>query len=104
MTPKGIVRVGQSHVCVHTALNHVPVHADEVGRRSRVPDKNILRGKSTIADDVQLIAFDLTRSPMAIQDAGSISEEVFKAKAPYLIPTAKDATNAGTTKACDHTN
>ena len=24
---------------------------------------------------------------MAIQDAGSISEEVFKAKAPYLIPT-----------------
>jgi hypothetical protein len=24
---------------------------------------------------------------MAIQDAGSISEEIFKSKAPYLIPT-----------------
>jgi hypothetical protein len=31
---------------------------------------------------------------MAIQDAGSISKEVFKAKAPYLIPTAEDETDA----------
>jgi len=31
---------------------------------------------------------------MAIQDAGSISEEVFKGKAPYLIPTPADETDA----------
>jgi hypothetical protein len=31
---------------------------------------------------------------MAIQDAGSISEEVFEAKAPYLIPTSADETDA----------
>ena len=30
---------------------------------------------------------------MAIQDAGSISEEIFEAKAPYLIPT-EDETEA----------
>src|SRR5947207_558194 len=30
----------------------------------------------------------VTRSPMAIQYAGSISEEFLKEKAPYLIPSA----------------
>jgi len=35
---------------------------------------------------------------MAIQDAGSISEEVFKAKAPYLIPTAEDETDASSAR------
>jgi hypothetical protein len=37
---------------------------------------------------------------MAIQDAGSISEEVFKAKAPYLIPT--EGSSAGTLECRRH--
>jgi hypothetical protein len=31
---------------------------------------------------------------MAIQDAGTISEEIFKAKAPYLIPTEGNCRDA----------
>jgi len=38
--------------------------------------------------------FDLIRSPMAIQGAEAISEEIFEEKAPYLIPTAEDETDA----------
>jgi CheY-like chemotaxis protein len=39
---------------------------------------------------------------MAIQDAGSISEEIFEEKAPYLIPAEEDETDAGSAIARNH--
>ena len=53
--PKAFFRIGESNVGMDPAINDVPIHAGDVGRRLGILDVDVLARKGPIADDVIMV-------------------------------------------------
>src|SRR5689334_17714761 len=60
MATECFVGLRQSHMSVYTAVDDIAVHPDHVGWRGWIPDKNIPRRKSAVANNVEVVTFDRT--------------------------------------------